>query len=857
MTVPPKMNTDPGVSLELARARSATLSDIRYRFSLDIPRSNDPPIEGIAEISFAWSDPEGRAVVVDLKDAAYRVHRLEVNGAQVEPGFEADHLEIPAAALAPQAINHLRLEITVGDDAMNRHDGFLYTLFVPDRAHFSLPLFDQPDLKGRVTWELTIPADWLALANAPLREETEVAGEWSAADGPRRRLAFLESDPLPSYLFAFAAGEFEMVSAERNGRTLEMLHRETDRQKVERNVPAIFDLHFDALQWLESYTGIEYPFKSFGFVLIPSFQYGGMEHPGAITYRASSLFLEENATEAQVLNRASLIAHETAHMWFGDLVTMAWFDDVWTKEVFANFMAAKVVHPSFPQVDHDLRFLLAHHPRAYAVDRTRGANPIRQPLENLREAGSLYGPIIYQKAPVVMKQLETLVGEEAFRQGMRDYLERYAYGNAAWPDLVAILDELHESDLRTWSANWVEQQGRPTVSVERLAPGGTVVVRQTDPWKRDRVWPQQLHVALFSTTAARAGEPSGRIDIDLRQPVVETALEEAEDAQAVLFLIPNAGGIEYGLFRPDPESLQFLVSDGLHLADAVLRGTAWLTIWDAMLEGWLEPSSLLGAGIGRIAEEPAEQLLSRMLADLSEAYWRFLGDKERRAWADPLEDTIWSALIDSGTVTRRSALFSAYVSIASTDRALARLTRIWRDEEQPPGMSLSEEDRIGIARMLALHQVSGWRDILEMQAAAIENPDRLAEFRFLAPSLDADLEVRRAFFESLRELANRRREPWVLQGLENLHHPLRAASAVPLVLPALEMLEEIQRTGDIFFPAGWVSATLGGHNSPRVAADVAAFLGDRPDYPPRLAQKILQASDMVERAARTVHRDSS
>ncbi len=856
MTASSQMNMEPGVSLELARVRSATLSEIRYRFSLDIPRDNDQPINAIAEISFLWGDAKGRAVVLDLKDADHRVHRLEVNGAQVEPRFESDHLAIPAAALAPQAVNRLRLEMTVGDEAMNRNDGFLYTLFVPDRAHFSLPLFDQPDLKARVTWELTIPADWLAIANAPLQERTMAAGKGAVANEPRHRLTFLESDPLPTYLFAFAAGEFETVSAQRNGRTLEMLHRETDHQKVERNIPAIFDLHFDALDWLESYTGIEYPFQSFGFVLIPSFQYGGMEHPGAITYRATSLLLEENATEAQLLNRASLIAHETAHMWFGDLVTMAWFDDVWTKEVFANFMAAKIVHPSFPQVDHDLRFLLAHHPRAYAVDRTRGANPIRQPLENLREAGTLYGPIIYQKAPVVMQQLETLVGEDAFRRGMRDYLERYAFGNAAWTDLVRILDGLHESDLRAWSATWVEQAGRPTVAVERSVPGGAVVVRQTDPWRQDRVWPQRLQLALFSSTAARAGEPSGSIDIDLQSPAVQIDVVQDESAGDILFLIPNAGGTEYGLFRPDPPSLQFLVSDGLHLAAAVLRGTAWLTIWDAMLEGWLEPSSVLGAGIGRMAEEPAEQLLSRMLADLSEAYWRFLSEQERMTWAEPLEDAIWSALVDSETVTRRSALFSAYLGVASTDRALARLARLWRDEEQPPGMSLSEEDRIGTARVLALHQVPSWREIMEAQAAAIENPDRLAEFRFLMPSLDADPEVRRAFFDSLREPANRRQEPWVLQGLENLHHPLRATSAVPLVLPALEMLEEIQRTGDIFFPAGWVAATLGGHNSPRVAAAVADFLGNRPDYPPRLAEKILQASDMVERAARVIHGES-
>ena len=186
-----------------------------------------------------------------------------------------------------------------------------------------------------------------------------------------------------------------------------------------------------------------------------------MEHPGAILYNAASLLLDESATQNQLLDRASLIAHETSHMWFGDLVTMRWFNDVWMKEVFANFMAAKIVNPSFPQVNHNLRFLLAHYPGAYQVDRTAGANPIRQPLANLNEAGQLYGAIIYQKAPIVMRQLELIVGERPFRDGLREYLKTYAFGNATWLDLVRILDARTPENLAAWSRAWVEERGRP------------------------------------------------------------------------------------------------------------------------------------------------------------------------------------------------------------------------------------------------------------------------------------------------------------------------------------------------------------------------------------------------------------
>src|SRR5690606_30114985 len=289
----------------------------------------------------------------------------------------------------------------------------------------------------------------------------------------------------------------------------------------------VFDLHAASLDWLERYTGIPYPFGKFDFVLIPSFQFNGMEHPGAIYYRDTSLLLDESATENDVLDRARVIAHETAHMWFGDLVTMRWFDDVWMKEVFANFMAAKIVEPAFPQVNHDLRFLFAHHPRAYSVDRTPGTHPIRQPLANLDEAGTLYGPIIYQKAPIVMRQLELLIGADAFRNGLRTYLQRYAFGNATWLDLVGILDGHADFDLTKWSRAWVEEAGRPTIrtDIERSEDGTLerIALVQADPLPdRNLIWTQRVNVLVASTDGAR----SVPIELDRQRAQLPAAAAE-------------------------------------------------------------------------------------------------------------------------------------------------------------------------------------------------------------------------------------------------------------------------------------------------------------------------------------------
>ena len=232
-------------------------------------------------------------------------------------------------------------------------------------------------------------------------------------------------------------------------------------------------------------TWLPYPFGKFDFLLVPAFQFGGMEHPGAIFYNASGLMLDESATQNQQLERASVISHETAHMWFGDLVTMRWFTDVWMKEVFRQLHGGEdrqpVVSPSTTTCDSCSRTT-----RRHEVDRTEGTNAIRQPLANLSDAGTLYGNIIYDKAPIVMRQLETLLGPDPFRDGMREYLRRFAFGNATWSDLVAILDDKTPDDLASWSRAWVDERARPVITTALTIENGriaTLTLSQRDPYR--------------------------------------------------------------------------------------------------------------------------------------------------------------------------------------------------------------------------------------------------------------------------------------------------------------------------------------------------------------------------------------
>lgn len=836
-----------GVPIELAEYRKASISELAYEVSLSIPAAREEAITGSVVARFEHATG-GQDVIFDFAQPADHVLGVSAGGEPIEYRTHGEHVIVPAASVRVGA-NEFRIDFVAGDGSLNRNDDYLYTLFVPARARVAMPLFDQPDLKARIAWTLEVPTTWEALANGPLVERTE--------QGDRATWRFAASEPISSYVFAFAAGRFEVAEAERDGRTMRMLYREPDAEKVARNLEAIFDLHGAALEWLEEYTGIEYPFAKFDFAAIPAFQYGGMEHPGAIFYRDRSLFLDESATQNQLLGRASLIAHETAHMWFGNLVTMEWFNDVWMKEVFANFMAAKIVNPSFPEVDHDLRFLLAHYPSAYGVDRTAGANPIRQELDNLDDAGSLYGAIIYQKAPIVMKQLELLMGEEPFRDGLREYLGAHRYDNATWPDLVAVMDARSEEDIVAWSRVWVNEPGRPDVAV-RLETGNDdtverLVVSQSDPADRGRLWNQRM--------TARVGLPDGTVrELPFHLREATTEVPGAAGLPRPSWVLVNGRGVGYGNFVLEASTLEHLSRRSLRdLPGPRARAVAMLALYDGMLDGTIDPGQLGPTPLTAAADPEEDELnVARFLQIFEEIWWRYMPPEIHLATpaqatasaADGVEEVLWERVLDAPSARLKATYFNAWRDVLRTDAAIDRLRAIWSGELVVEGLPLSTDDLTAIAEALAVRGVADAETILDVQRERIDDPDRLARFDFIRPALSADISTRDAFFESLRDPANREHEPWVLSALSGLHHPLRARESERYILPSLEMIEEIQRTGDIFFPLGWLSATLGGHRSPEAAAIVEGFLEENPDLPPRLRGKLLQAADPLFRAAR-------
>jgi aminopeptidase N len=822
-----------GVTRQLARQRKAVLSEVEYDLSLDLQKTG--PIHATIRIRFRCQDAS-QPLVIDFNVPAANVRDVQLGGQTADYRFTNGHIVLPADCL--QSGHHeVMVAFTAGNPSLNRSQDFLYTLLVPDRASTVFPCFDQPDLKARFRLTLTLPDGWVASANGALENEQLVEG--------RRQLAFRQTKPISTYLFSFAAGEFQTVTREVDGRRVTMYHRETDEEKVQRNVDDIFTIHALALNWMEDYTGIDYPFDKFDFVLIPSFQYGGMEHIGNIFYNASGLFLEKSATRNQRLDRAALIAHETAHMWFGNLVTMEWFDDVWLKEVFANFMAAKIVHPGFPDINHDLGFMLKHHPSAYGEDRSGGTYPIQQELDNLRNAGTLYGRIIYMKAPVVMRQLETMMGRGAMQEGLREYLKKYSYDNAVWDDLIDILDRRSHVDLKQWSETWVKEAGTPELESSIVDAGNrqrVLAIRQTRRTPGEKFWSQQVDVKVVAD-----GQVIHQRRVMINGETTEIALpEEVGDYD---FCLVNGSELGYGYFRLDPESQAYLLEHVHEVPDEVTRGAAWLALYESLVRGQISPQQYLKTLRAGLAAEQEPLNRQNILGQLATVFWKFLSLPQRREVAADIEAALWKWIDADGLSDEaRSSYYQTLVDVAMTDETIQRLLQIWEAESDVNGLPLAETDFMSLAAALALRLPEQSGMILETQLQRLKNEDRAKQFAFVMPALSPDAEIRGKFFESLRDPQNRRPERWALEGLEYLHHPLRAEASERYILPALEMLEEIQITGDIFFPKRWLVATFSGHRSAAAAGIVSDFLADRPDYPLRLKNKILQAADLLLKA---------
>ncbi|MBD5180726.1 MAG: aminopeptidase [Bacteroidales bacterium] len=821
-----RVGVEPGVSLELAGERKAAVADVRYDLAFKIDSALAVNPEGRIEIRFDYTGDDN-PLVLDFEGDS--LGSVNVNGKDIaNPEWREGHIIVEPEYLR-DGENVFVADFTSAARALNRNPGYMYTLFVPNRAHSVFPCFDQPDMKASYCLELTVPYKWKAVSNS--RVQSSVTDEKAGTN----TIKFEPTEPLSSYLFAFAAGEFDYREHTNGDRTIGAYFRETDRDRLEQ-LDEIFSQVESSLSQLEEYTGIKYPFAKYDLVILPGFQFGGMEHTGATFYNDNTVFVGKNATASQLLSRAKLIAHETAHMWFGDFVTMEWFNDVWTKEVFANYFAAMLTRKLLPQYDHDLEWLRVYMAAALDQDRSQGSTPIRQQLDNLRNAGLIYNNIIYNKSPLMMGKLAELVGDENFKKGIRKYLSDHAYGNATWDDLVEALSEFTEADVEGFSRAWVYEKGMPGIDV--TLRDGQLNVTQNDPYGRGIVWPQTFNILMSDGVDNKEIE----VSFDGRESTVTVSVENITDSALI---IPVADGRAYGLVTTSRDNLKRIMEDWM-LEDGVVaslrsvgRLATLMMLNENYLAGNIETASWLEFLLNSIAGTSDTQMLSALSRYAGPALLD-LGAEDAAVFEDKLK-----AIAETHPEKQaRTLALKMLISYARSPKSSGWLYELWSGGESPV---LSKDDFTDMSIQLALLRPSEADCILAVQRERISGADRLRKFDFVSRAAVSDTVALDSLFESLRIPQNRLVEPWTLQVISLLNHPTRHERSVKYIRPALEMLPDIQATGDIFFPANWSTALLGSYRSPEAAAEVTAFFKENQDMTPLLLNKVRQAAARLSR----------
>ncbi|MGB7922121.1 MAG: M1 family aminopeptidase [Pyrinomonadaceae bacterium] len=849
---------EPGVARALARWRAEHYSNVRYELQLEIAAAA-PLLKGVATIRLTLDD-EADQLVLDWRtnpqegEPQARVREIEVNGRSANDARSVnDHIVIPGAYLS-KGENVVRLNfespIATSGSAVTRYldrednSEYIYTLFVPSDASTAFPCFDQPDLKARFTLEMITPFPWTVVTNT---DEVEMeAGERLTGKKNMKRTRFRETEPISTYLFAFAAGEFVKLRDESASIPMRLFVRKSKAERARKELAEVFRLNREGLAFLARYFDHRFPFPKYDLVIVPEFAYGGMEHASATFLREESILFPTDPTASDLLSRAELMFHEAAHQWFGDLVTMRWFDDLWLKEGFATFMASKAVEAVMPEQNAWKAFHQRTKPSAYLTDVTKGTTPIWQEIANLSAAKSAYGNIVYRKAPSMLRQAEFFLGEDKFQEAVRLLLKEHAFKNAEWADLVRAFERTSKQKLDAWAAVWVKRRGMPDVRAEWSADErgriDSFTIKQEDILGEGGAWPMRLRLLLayddappetFTVTLTGSGATSVPGVIGLRRPV---------------YVFTNAGDYGYGRFLLDEESERAVIKRLGGVSDDFLRALLWGSLWDSVREARLAPSAYIDLAIRLLPAERDEVTAQSITGRASTAFNRYLSDAQQQEVAPRLERLFSASMLNAEKVGLRITYFRAFQSIATTIEARATLKKILRGEVVIPGMTLRSRDCFDIITALLARDDPEAPALLEAQSER-DTTDDGKRYSFATGAAHAATQTKKRYFDAYLndpKLA----ESWIEASLNPFNTTAQSSLTLPYLEPALRELPRWKRTRKIFFVNGWLAAFIGGQCDQSALAVTQNFLQREQPLDRDLRLKVLEVTDGLERCVR-------
>ncbi len=608
-------------------ARSATVALRSIRVELDLTGAPEHTRSGFPTITTLEFDSTVPATWLDFIGES--VGRLIVNG--VEQNIDYDGARIALTGL--EAHNVVRVEAIgaysrSGEGLHRFHDPsdgetYLYTQYEPADSRRVMACFEQPDMKAAYTFVVETPAGWEVLSNQSPATVDLRAGV--------QRVEFAPTLPISSYITAVAAGPYVRVEGEwrRDEQyiALSVFARRSLAEHLESD--EILEVTRQGLDFFTDAFAYPYPWGKYDQIFVPEYNLGAMENPGLVTFTEGYL-TRGAATDAQRAARANTILHEMAHMWFGDLVTMRWWDDLWLKESFADYMGSHASAAATRYTDAWAKFAANRKAWAYQQDQLPTTHPIVADITDLEAAKLNFDGITYAKGAAVLKQLVAFVGEDAFFEGARRYFAAHAFGNTTLEDLLAELNAVSGRDMRSWSRAWLETTGMSTIGLETDDDGRRILV-QSDPR------PHRLRIGLYTRTDGRVVRRN-QISVDLTD---ERAPVDLPDADLILV---NDDDLTYAKVRLDERSLACVEESLSGIEDPLARALVWSSLWNATRDGEFPVCRYLAIVRDHAPRESSIGLLVGVLGNAAFAVRRFVREEsradEQRLWTE----AAWRAL---------------------------------------------------------------------------------------------------------------------------------------------------------------------------------------------------------------------
>ena len=590
------------LTLAEARERAELISVTSYAVELDLDQGAEV-FGSVSSIAFTCGSP-GADSWVDLK--ARSIDSIRLNGMVLDPAEVRDG-RMPLRGLAAQNVLVVRATMAYSHDGQGLHRAtdpadrrdYVYGHLFLDAAPSVYACFDQPDLKAPYDITVRAPQDWVVLGNgAATASGPSSPGEWRLAT----------TRPLATYFVTVCAGPYVSVRDEHDGIPLGLHARASLRQPLERHAAEIFTVTRQCFDYFHGLFGIRYPFGEYHQVFVPEFNAGAMENPGCVTFRDQYLF-RGAATRDELLSRANTVSHEMSHMWFGDLVTMKWWDDLWLNESFAEYMSHRCLVDATEYTDAWVDSSIVRKVWGYGAERSPSTHPVAG-VEALDAQSALqnFDGIAYAKGAAVLRQLIAYVGDEAFIAGVRAYLTDRSYSNGTLADFLGAIERASGTDLRAWSSGWLLSADRDTISVDLEEQDGVVrsarLLREV-PAAHPADRPHALDVAGWTDGVAVSR-------VDVMAVGDQTPLDGLAGSAHPAVLVPNASDLTWARVRLDDGTLDALPMQLSRVPDAQARAVVWSALIDGVHVAEVSPVTFLDVFEATWILEVNASILTRM-----------------------------------------------------------------------------------------------------------------------------------------------------------------------------------------------------------------------------------------------------